>query len=65
MCVCVCVCVSEAVLTICGNLNVDMTTQRDGILAHVWDVLDLQSKYMIFKGLTEVDLPGSRWELLL
>ena len=31
----VCVCVSEAVLTICENLNVDMTTQRDGILAHV------------------------------
>ena len=40
----VCVCVSEAVLTICENLNVDMTTQRDGILAHAWDVLDLQSK---------------------
>lgn len=36
--------VSEAILTNCENLNVDMTTQRDGILAHIWDVLDLQNK---------------------
>lgn len=30
-----CVCVSAAVLTICENLNVDLTTQRNGVLSKI------------------------------